>query len=201
MTPTAPAARPAPAPRAFRSQAAFRAWLAAHHAKTPELLVRLFKTAAAHRGLTYSQALDEALCHGWIDGVRRRWDAESFTIRFTPRKPRSIWSRVNVAHVERLKAAGRLAPAGLAAYAAREEERTGLYSFERGAMSLAPAYARAFRARARAWAFFQSQAPWYRRSCSYWVMSAKKEETRVKRLGQLIACSSKRQWIPQLARP
>ena len=201
MTPAAPVARPAPAPRTFRSQAAFRAWLAAYHAKSPELLVRLFKTAAAHRGLTYAQALDEALCYGWIDGVRGRCDAESFTIRFTPRKPRSIWSRVNVAHVERLKAAGRMARPGLAAFAAREEARTGLYSFERHAMTLAPAYARAFRASALAWTFFQSQAPWYRRTCAYWVMSAKKDETRVKRLGQLIACSSQRQRIPQLARP
>ena len=103
--PSSPGTRAAPAPRAFRSQAAFRAWLARHHATAPELLVRLFKTDFAHRGLTYAQALDEALCHGWIDGVRRRWDAESFTIRFTPRKPRSIWSRVNIAHVERLIAA------------------------------------------------------------------------------------------------
>ncbi|MGD0483612.1 MAG: YdeI/OmpD-associated family protein [Gemmatimonadales bacterium] len=192
---------PAPIPRAFRSQAAFRAWLAAHHAVTPELLVRLFKTSAAHRGLTYAQALDEALCHGWIDGVRRRFDAESFTIRFTPRKPRSTWSRVNVAHVERLIAAGRMAKAGLAAYAAREEVRTGLYSFERRAMPLAPEYARAFRANARAWTFFQGEAPWYRRICTYWVMSAKKEETRDRRIAQLIACSARRQRIPQLARP
>jgi uncharacterized protein YdeI (YjbR/CyaY-like superfamily) len=201
MTPAAPTAPTAPAPRAFHSQAAFRAWLARHHAKTPELLVRLFKTSAAHRGLTYAQALDEALCHGWIDGVRQRWDAESFTIRFTPRKPRSIWSRVNVAHVERLIAAGRMAQAGLAAYGKRDEKRTGIYTFERQAMELAPEYARAFRANAAAWAFFQGEAPWYRRTCTYWVMSAKKEETRDRRIAQLIACSARRQRIPQLARP
>ena len=203
MTPAAGSAPPAPAPtpRAFRSQVAFRAWLAKHHATAPELLVRLFKTSAAHRGLTYAQALDEALCHGWIDGVRRRWDAESFTIRFTPLKPRSIWSRVNVAHVERLIAAGRMAKAGLAAYTRRDDQRTGIYSFERRAMRLAPEYAKAFRANAAAWAWFQGEAPWYRRTCAYWVMSAKKEETRDRRIAQLIACSSKRQRIPQLARP
>lgn len=201
MTPAPRAAPATPAPRAFRSQAAFRAWLATHHASAPELLVRLFKTSAAHRGLTYAQALDEALCYGWIDGVRRRFDAESFTIRFTPRKPRSIWSRVNVAHVERLIAAGRMAKPGLAAYAARDEKRTGLYAFERRAMTLAPAYARTFRANAGAWSFFQAQSPWYRRTCTYWVMSAKREETREKRLAQLITCSVNHQRIPQLARP
>ncbi len=191
---------PAAAPRAFRSQAAFRTWLATHHATTPELVVRLFKTSAAHRGLVYPQALDEALCFGWIDGVRRTFDAESFTIRFTPRKPRSIWSRVNVAHVERLIEAGRMASPGLAAYAARDDARTGIYSFERRAATLAPAYARAFRAETRAWTFFQAEAPWYRRTCAYWVMSAKREETRAKRLAQLIACSTTSKRIPQLAR-
>jgi len=199
-----PAARPGPsahAPNAFRSQAAFRAWLATHHASAPELLVRLFKTHAAQRGLTYAQALDEALCYGWIDGVRRSFDAASFTIRFTPRKRRSTWSRVNVGHVERLIAAGRMAKPGLAAYAARVEERTGLYSFERRAMALAPTYVRQFRAKAAAWAFFQAQAPFYRRTTTYWVMSAKKEETRERRLGQLIACSARRQRIPQMAGP
>jgi uncharacterized protein YdeI (YjbR/CyaY-like superfamily) len=193
--------KPAAAPRAFRSPAAFRAWLATHHATTPELVVRLFKVASAHRGIVYPQALDEALCFGWIDGVRRRHDAESYTIRFTPRKPRSIWSRVNIAHVERLLAAGRMAPSGLAAYAARDDARTALYSFERREAKLAPAYARAFRAKARAWAFFQGEAPWYRRTCTHWVMSAKREETRARRLAQLIACSAAAQRIPQLARP
>jgi uncharacterized protein YdeI (YjbR/CyaY-like superfamily) len=193
--------KPAAVPRAFRSQAAFRAWLARNHAKATELLIRLFKIGAAHRGLTYPQALDEALCYGWIDGVRRPFDAESFTIRFTPRKPRSTWSRVNVEHVERLITAGRMAKPGLAAYAARDERRTGLYSFERRAMRLTPAHTGLFRADAEAWAFFEAQAPWYRRTCAYWVRSAKKGETRAKRLAQLIACSAARKRIPQLARP
>jgi uncharacterized protein YdeI (YjbR/CyaY-like superfamily) len=201
MTPTTRAGPAAPSPTTFRSPAAFRAWLAQHHASAPELLVRLFKTHATHRGLTYPQALDEALCYGWIDGVRRSFDTDSFTVRFTPRKRRSTWSRVNVAHVERLIAAGRMAKPGLAAYAARVEERTGLYSFERQAMTLDPTYARAFRANAEAWAFFQAQPPGYRRITTHWVMSAKQEATREKRLAELIACSARRTRIPQLARP
>ena len=114
----------------FPYAAAFRAWLEQHHAAASELEIRLFKVHAAHRGITYAQALDEALCFGWIDGVRRRLDQDSFSQRFTPRRPRSIWSRVNIAHVERLKKAARMAQAGLAAFEARDELRTRLYSFE-----------------------------------------------------------------------
>lgn len=189
------------APTVFKTPAAFRTWLEKNHAKAAELTVRLFRVHAASRGMTYRQALDEALCFGWIDGVRRSFDESSFTIRFTPRKPRSIWSRINVAHVERLLAAGRMAKPGLAAFEKREESRTGLYSFERRAMALAPAYLEAFRASEAAWAYFQEQAPWYRRTSAYWVMSAKKPETRAKRLAILIDCSAKRTPIPQLARP
>jgi uncharacterized protein YdeI (YjbR/CyaY-like superfamily) len=124
---------PTPAPRAFRSPAAFRAWLESNHRTATALVVRLYKVAFAHRGITYPQALDEALCFGWIDGIRRGLDAESFSVRFTPRKARSIWSRVNVAHVERLTRDGRMTAAGLGAFAARDEARTGIYSFERAA--------------------------------------------------------------------
>lgn len=119
---------PAPAPKSFRTPAAFRAWLEKHHATAKELELRLFKVHAAHRGLTYAQALDEALCFGWIDGVIHRLDEDSFSQRYTPRKPRSNWSRRNIEHVARLKKAGRMAPAGLAAYKAREAERSGLSS-------------------------------------------------------------------------
>jgi uncharacterized protein YdeI (YjbR/CyaY-like superfamily) len=162
-------------------------------------VVRFLKVGAPGRGLTYSQALDEALCWGWIDGVRRRHDAESYTIRFTPRQARSTWSRVNVAHVERLIREGRMARPGLAAYRAREEARTGLYSFERRAMVLPPAYRRAFRADSRAWRWFEAQAPWYRRTCAYWVMSAKREETRHRRFATLVACSGRGVRVPPLA--
>jgi uncharacterized protein YdeI (YjbR/CyaY-like superfamily) len=149
--------------------------------------------------VTYAQVLDEALCFGWIDGVRRRVDDDSFSVRFTPRKPRSIWSRVNIGHVERLTKSGRMRKPGLAAFEARTEARTGVYSFERQT-ALAPAYARIVRANAAASAYYQSQAPWYRRTTTHWVMSAKREDTREKRLAILIACSARRTTIPQLTR-
>jgi uncharacterized protein YdeI (YjbR/CyaY-like superfamily) len=183
----------------FRSQAALRAWLKKNHGRETELILRCFKVHAADQGVTYAQALDEALCFGWIDGVRRSVDAHSFSIRFTPRKPTSIWSRVNISHVERLTRAGRMMQPGLAAFAARTEARTGVYSFERET-ELAPAYATLFRANNAAWDYYQAQAPWYRRTSTHWVMSAKKSETRERRLAQLIDCSSRREPIPQLDR-
>ena len=188
-------------PKSFRTPAAFRAWLEQHHAAASELEIRLFKVHAAHRGITYAQALDEALCFGWIDGVRRRLDQDSFSQRFTPRRPRSIWSRVNIAHVERLKKAARMAQAGLAAFEARDELRTRLYSFEQDRPELAPAHLRAFRANDAAWRFYRRQAPGYRRLTAHWVMSAKMEETRAKRLGILIDCSARGRKIPPLERP
>ena len=179
-----------PAPRAFRSAAALRAWLAANHGKAEALLLRCYKKHAVHLGVTYTEALDEVLSVGWIDGVRRSMDEDSFSIRLTPRKPRSIWSRVNVTHVERLIAAGRMTDAGLAAYRARDEARTGIYSFERAAMEFAPALARRFRADRKAWTFFQAQPPGYRKQMTYRVMSAKREATRTRRLEQLITASA-----------
>jgi uncharacterized protein YdeI (YjbR/CyaY-like superfamily) len=162
-------------------------------------VLRCFKTHAADQSVTYAQALDEALCFGWIDGVRRRVDDDSFSVRFTPRRPRSIWSRVNIAHVERLTNAGRMRKPGLAAFEARTEERTGVYSFERPA-TLAPAYARIFRTNAAAWLYYQAQAPWYRRTTTHWIMSAKREDTRAKRLASLIDCSARGTTIPELTR-
>ncbi len=191
----------APTPlKHFRTPSALRAWLAKDHDTATELLLRCYKTHAASKGVTYAQALDEALCYGWIDGVRRSVDEISFSVRFTPRQPRSTWSRVNIAHVERLIKTGRMAKPGLAAFQAREEARTGLYSFERKAMKLAPAYAKRFRADRRAWAYFQSEAPWYRRTCIFFIMSAKQDETRLKRLETLIVCSRRGVRIPPLRR-
>ena len=189
-----------PEPTHFGSQAAFRAWLKQHHRTATELLVKLWKTHAAEHGLTYAQALDEALCFGWIDGVRRRIDADSFSIRFSPRKARSIWSRVNVAHVERLTRAGRMTRRGLAAFAARTAKRTGIYSFEQAPRKLAPEYLALFRANRTAWTYFQARPPWYQRTSSFWVMNAKREETRARRLAILIACSEQRTAIHELAR-
>ena len=192
------AQKPAPAPKAFRTPAAFRAWLERHHATATELELRLFKVHAAHRGLTYARALDEALSFGWIDGVVHRLDQDSFRQRYTPRRPRSTWSRRNIDHVERLKKAGRMTPAGLAAYEAREAERSGVYSFEQERQELAPRYVKAMRANGAAWVFFQAQAPGYRRMTAHWVMSAKKEETRARRLGILIDSSARGRKIPPL---
>ncbi|HEY4646469.1 MAG TPA: hypothetical protein VIH25_09335, partial [Steroidobacteraceae bacterium] len=118
------------APTRFPTPAAFRAWLRKHHKSAPSLVLKIAKNHAAHLGVTYAQALDEALCFGWIDGVRRRLDKDSFSVRFTPRKPGSIWSTVNVRHVERLIKAKRMTPAGLAAFNARIASKTGVYSFE-----------------------------------------------------------------------
>jgi uncharacterized protein YdeI (YjbR/CyaY-like superfamily) len=185
-----------PKPVAFANAAAFRRWLRQHHATATELLVRLFKVHASHQGLGYAGALDEALCYGWIDGIRRRLDDDSLSVRFTPRKRRSIWSRVNVGHVERLIASGRMEPAGLAAYQARTDDRTGMYSFERQGVELTPAFARKLRANAAAWRQFSGEPPWYQRLATYWVMSAKQETTRDRRLGILIASAAEGLRIP-----
>jgi uncharacterized protein YdeI (YjbR/CyaY-like superfamily) len=186
-------------PAPFASSAHFRAWLEGHHATVTELLLRLFKTHARKRGLTYREALDEALCFGWIDGVRRRFDDDSFVQRFTPRRPKSYWSKVNIERYRELEAEGRVRPPGRAAFVARDFD-ANRYSFESRPQTLAPVYARRFRASATAWAFFQGQPPWYRRVTSFWVMSAKKPETRARRLAQLIERSAKRLPIRGLER-
>jgi uncharacterized protein YdeI (YjbR/CyaY-like superfamily) len=185
---------------AFRNRAAFRAWLAKHHATASEIILRLRKARSPERCITYPEALDEALCFGWIDGVRRSLDADAYVQRFSPRKPRSIWSKVNIAHVARLTAEGRMMPPGIAAFEARDEARSGLYSFETRPTKLPPALEKRFRANPRAWTFFESQAPWYRRTTIYWVVSAKQEETRLRRLATLMACSEAESRIPALAR-
>jgi uncharacterized protein YdeI (YjbR/CyaY-like superfamily) len=178
-------------PTSFPNAPRFRAWLAEHHATVPELLIRLFKSHAQAKGLTYRQALDESLCFGWIDGVRRSEGADTFLQRFTPRRAKSFWSRVNIKRYRELLTLGRVRPSGRAAFAARDPKAKGRYSFESKPRALAPAYARKFRAHAKAWAFHQSRPPWYRRVTSFWVMNAKKPETRAKRLDELIACSAK----------
>jgi uncharacterized protein YdeI (YjbR/CyaY-like superfamily) len=186
--------------REFRSPAVFRAWLKEHHAGKSELVLRLYKTQAADRGITYSQALDEALCFGWIDGVRRGLDRDRFTVRFSPRRPGSIWSLVNIAHVKRLLREGRMASPGLAAFKARDRKRSGLYSFENRPSRLSPALGQQFRADEAAWRYFRAQAPWYRRTSIFWIMSAKRAETRESRLRTLMACSKAGNPIPALAR-
>ena len=180
--------------------AAFRRWLERHHATTAACLVGFYKKSSARRGITYQEAVDEALCFGWIDGVIKSLDAERYQHRFTPRKPGSIWSHVNVAHVARLTAAGRMHPAGLAAFAARDPRKTGVYAFETKTLPrLAPAETKSFRADAAAWKFFSAQPPGYRRNALHWIVAAKKPETRTRRFAQLLADSSAGRRLAHLA--
>jgi uncharacterized protein YdeI (YjbR/CyaY-like superfamily) len=171
----------------FADAAEFHAWLEAHHASAPELLIAFYNKASGRGGLTYPAALDEALCFGWIDGLRKRLDTDRYTIRFTPRKPGSIWSNVNVRHVERLIATKRMQPAGHAAYAARDAKKTGIYSFEKPPGKFPATVEKAFRAKKRAWAFWSAQPPGYQRTLVHWVTSAKQEPTQQRRLAMLIA--------------
>ena len=173
----------------FDSAADFRDWLEENHSTAAELCVCFFNRASGRGGITYLEALDEALCYGWIDGVRRRVDLASYSIRFSPRKPRSIWSLVNIRNAERLVASGRMRAAGLKAFKAREAKRTGVYSFERRPEKLPAALERVFRANKKAWAFWVMQPPGYRRIFTGWVISAVKDETRRRRLAGIIGAS------------
>ena len=177
-------------PQYFTSAARFRLWLEKNHATTAELWVGFYKKSSGRASITYQEALDEALCFGWIDGLRKTVDDDRYTIRFTPRKPSSNWSNVNIKRVDELIALGRVMPAGLAAFEARKPEKSGVYSYENRPRRLDAAYEKKFRANKKAWEFFQSQAPYYQRTACAWVMTAKKEETRLRRLVVLIEDSA-----------
>lgn len=182
----------------FPSPAAFRRWLEKHHAKALVLWVGFYKKDSGRPSITYPEALDEALCYGWIDGIRKAVDDASYTVRFTPRKPDSIWSLVNIRHVDRLTKLGRMMPPGIVAFESRDEEKSKRYSYENHLRKLDGSYEKKFRSRKKAWKFFEAQAPWYRRTASWWVTSAKREETRRKRLEFLIEVSDKQQRLAQL---
>jgi len=169
----------------FRDPAEFRAWLERNHNRVSELWVGIYNQRASKSSITYREALDEALCFGWIDGVRKSVDETTYKVRFTPRKPRSYWSTVNIKRFGELKKLGRIKPTGLAAFEDRSRE-SGKYSFENRSGELDPALEGQFKANKKAWEVFSAQAPWYRRTSIFWVMSAKKEETRSKRLDTLI---------------
>ncbi len=173
-------------PHFFASPAAFRAWLKKHHASATELLVGFYKKDSGKSSITWPESVDQALCFGWIDGVRRRIDDVSYSIRFTPRKPVSNWSAINIARVAELTKLGLMQPAGLRAFEKRREDKSAIYSYENAVRTLDPADEKRFRANRKAWQFFNAQAPSYRRVCIYWVTSAKKEETRARRLATLI---------------
>jgi len=185
-------------PTFFRTASAFRKWLGKNHDRTSELLIGFYRVGSGKGGLTYREALDEALCFGWIDGLRKRYDADSYTIRFTPRKPDSIWSVINATRINQLIELDRVHPAGLRVFRQRDEKKSKLYSYEVGSCQFTAAYNKLFRANPTAWEFYQAQAPWYHRVSCYWVMSAKREETRLRRLATLISDSANGHRIKQL---
>jgi uncharacterized protein YdeI (YjbR/CyaY-like superfamily) len=187
-------------PTFFDSAQAWRRWLAEHHETASECLVGFAKVGTGRASMTWSESVDQALCFGWIDGVRRRVDEHTYTIRFTPRKPSSTWSTVNVRKVERLRATGEMTPAGERAFAARRQGNTGIYAYEREAQQLSAGERRRFEAEPAAWAYFCVQAPWYRRTATHWVVAAKRAETRERRLAQLIADSAQGRRLRQLDR-
>ena len=181
----------------FPKPSDLRKWFEKHHNKTDELLVGYYKKSSGKPSVTWPESVDEALCFGWIDGIRKSLDDVSYTIRFTPRRPGSIWSAVNIKKVETLIKEGRMKPEGLKAFEARQENRSGIYSYEQRSATLVEPYAKKLKQNKAAWTFFQSQPPSYQKAVNWWVVSAKQEETRLKRLEQLIKYSAERQRIPQ----
>ena len=184
-------------PKYFRSQEEFYRWLARHHARSCELLVGFHKRGSGRASLSWPESVDAALCFGWIDGVRRRIDAGRYSIRFSPRRPGSAWSAVNRARVRALRAAGRMHASGLAAFARRRARSSGGYSYERRPRELPARYAAHLARRPRGRRYFEAQPPSYRRAAIWWVVSAKQEVTRERRLATLIAHCIRGERLPQ----
>ncbi len=184
----------------FKTPSELREWLQANHATARELIVGFYKKASGRGGITYPEALDQMLCFGWIDGVRKSLDGSSFTIRFTPRKPNSIWSNVNIKRVGELQEMGRMQPPGMEAFNKHREDKSGIYSFEQEKHELGSEYEAQFRANREAWEFFQAQPPGYRRTAIFWVVSARQEATRQRRLATLIEDSQHGRRLGQLTR-
>ena len=187
-------------PHFFKSGLEMRHWLERNHASARELVVGFYRTSTGKPSLRWAESVDEALCFGWIDGIRKGRNAESYTIRFTPRKARSTWSAVNIRRVAELEAMGRMQEAGRAAFARRQESRSRIYSYEQPDNGLSPEFERRFKGNRRAWTFFEAQPPSYRRVSSYWVMSAKQPQTRERRLNTLINDSANGRRIAPLSR-
>ena len=185
-------------PTFFRTPLDFRRWLERNHDREAELLLGFHRVDSGKGGVTYRQALDEALCFGWIDGLRKRYDASSYSIRFTPRKHGSIWSVINTTRMNELIKLGRVHEAGRRVFRHRDKKKSKLYSYEAGTCQFDPQFTKQFRANPTAWEFYQAQAPWYRRVSCYWVMSAKREVTRLRRLATLIGDSANGRRIKQL---
>jgi uncharacterized protein YdeI (YjbR/CyaY-like superfamily) len=185
----------------FATASAFRRWLVKHHQSSSELWVRYYKKDSGKPSITYPESVDQALCFGWIDGVRHAVDEDSYRVRFTPRKKKSVWSTVNIKKVVELKRQNLMSSAGLKAFEARTEDRSEIYSFEKKRkQELEPEFRKRLNANKKARLFFEAQIPSYQRTATHWVMSAKKVETRVKRLEQLIADSEKGLWVPPMRR-
>lgn len=187
-----------PTPRFFKTPVALQRWFARHHGQEQVLWIGFYKKGTGLPSITYPEALDEALCWGWIDGLKKRVDDLSYVQRFTPRKPRSIWSKVNIAKVEALEAAGRMQPAGRAAFAQRTPERSGVYAFEQEQDPVfTPARLRTFKAAKTAWTFFTRQGAYYQRVATHWVESAKREDTRERRFAKLLHYSGQEEKLPE----
>jgi uncharacterized protein YdeI (YjbR/CyaY-like superfamily) len=185
----------------FETAFDFRRWLKTEHQKRDELWVGFRKKATGKASISYPEAVDEALCYGWIDGVRKSIDEGSYTVRFTLRKPKSRWSAVNIRRAEKLAREGRMCAAGLKAFESAKDQPQS-YSYEqRDKASLDRAMERQFRAHREAWDFFQAQAPWYRRTSTFWVMSAKQAETRKRRFSTLLSDCEHGLWVKPLRRP
>jgi len=174
----------------FKTPGAFRTWLQKHHGTKAELWVGFYKKASRKKGISYPEAVDAALCFGWIDGIKKRVDEDSYVHRFSPRKAASIWSAINTRRATELVALGLMAPPGLDAFERRDRAKTKRYSYENRPAAFDPALERAFRANAAAWTFFRAQPPGYQKLHIFWVMSAKKDEARLRRLAALIKRSA-----------
>jgi uncharacterized protein YdeI (YjbR/CyaY-like superfamily) len=189
-------------PTFFATPEELRAWFEENHETATELLVGFHKKASGRPSITWPESVEQALCFGWIDGVRRGLDETSYTIRFSPRKPSSTWSRLNLEKVEELKRRGLMRPAGLRAFENRREARTGIYSYEQREGAELPAeYEERLRSNARAWDYWTSRPPSYRKAAVWWVVSAKREETRERRLARLIEDSEGGRTVPPLTPP
>ncbi|HSE45914.1 MAG TPA: YdeI/OmpD-associated family protein [Gemmatimonadales bacterium] len=190
--PHAPVKKSPAKPAFFTEPAQFRAWLVKRHATAPELLVGFYRRDSGKPSMTWPESVDQALCFGWIDGVRRRLDQVSYTIRFTPRRAGSNWSAINIRRVKALQAEGLMHAAGLTAFAKRSDDKSRIYFYEqRHTARLDPEHQKKLEANRKAWAFFQAQPPGYQRLMAFWVVSAKKEKTRLKRLQRLIDQSAR----------
>ena len=185
----------------FESAAELRAWFEANHQTAPELWVGFHKKRSGRASITWTELVDQELCFGWIDSVRYGLDEDRSAQRVTPRRKRSVWSAVNIRRFEELERMGLVHPSGRAAFEARDEARSRIYAYENRSVGLSAEFEKTFRKRRAAWAFFESQAPWYRRTAAYWVMSARREATRESRLQTLIEDSAAGRRLGHLSRP